>query len=70
LYAYDLYKSVVTTVNVDVDMTATVTPATPTYPIVYIFHLQMRKGNGDASPATMTYSLHVVLRRFQQEWKS
>jgi len=59
LYAYDLYKSVATTVNVDVDMTATVTPATPTYPIVYIFHNQMRKGNGDASPATMTYNLHV-----------
>jgi hypothetical protein len=59
LYAYDLYKSVVSTVNVDVDMTATVTPATPTYNPVYIFHNQMRKGNGDASAASMTYNLHV-----------
>jgi hypothetical protein len=46
-------------VNVDLDMSATVTPATPTYNPVYIFHNQMRKGNGDASAASMTYSLHV-----------
>jgi outer membrane protein assembly factor BamB/ABC-type transport system substrate-binding protein len=59
LYAYDLYKSTASTVNVDVDMTATVTPATPTYPIVYIWHNQMRIGNGNANPAIMTYSLHV-----------
>ena len=59
LYAYDLYKSTVTTVNVDVDMTATVTPATPTYNPVYIFHSQMRIGNGNPAPARMTYNLHV-----------
>jgi hypothetical protein len=45
--------------NVDLDMTHTVTPATPTYNPVYIFHNQMRKGNGDASAASMTYNLHV-----------
>jgi hypothetical protein len=41
-------------------MTATVTPASPTYNPVYIFHNQMRKGNGDTSPANMTYNLHVA----------
>jgi peptide/nickel transport system substrate-binding protein len=60
LYAYDLWKSLVPLENVDVDMTATVTPATPTYSPVYIFHNQMRKGNGDPSPASMTFTLHVV----------
>jgi peptide/nickel transport system substrate-binding protein len=60
LYAYDLWKSTPALENVDVDMTATVTPATPTYPVVYIFHNQMRKGNGDPSPASMTYTLHVT----------
>jgi peptide/nickel transport system substrate-binding protein len=63
LYAYDLWKSSVLPGNVDVDMTATVTPSTPTYNPVYIFHNQMRVGYhggaGDASPASMTYSLHV-----------
>jgi len=59
LYAYDLYKSTASTVNVDVDMTATVTPSTPTYPVVYIFHNQMRIGNSNAGPARMTYNLHV-----------
>ncbi len=58
-YAYDLYKSTTTLQNVDVDMTATVTPAVPTYNPVYIFHTQMRKGNGDASAASMAYTLHV-----------
>ena len=56
LYAYDLYKS---DPPVDLDITATVTPVTPTYNPVYIWHNQMRKGNGDASPASMTYTLHV-----------
>jgi hypothetical protein len=60
LYAYDLWKSLVPLENVDVDMTATVTPATPTYNPVYIFHNQMRKGNDDPSPASMTYTLHVT----------
>jgi peptide/nickel transport system substrate-binding protein len=55
-YAYDLYK---TDPPVDLDITATVTPVTPTYNPVYVFHNQMRKGNGDASPASMTYTLHV-----------
>ena len=59
LYAYDLYKSVATTVNVDVDMTGTVTPATPTYPIVYIWHGRMMTGGGVAQNAIMTYNLHV-----------
>jgi hypothetical protein len=60
LYAYDLYKSVATTVNVDVDMTATVTPATPTYPVIYLWHGAMyRTGVSTATKATMTYSLHV-----------
>jgi peptide/nickel transport system substrate-binding protein len=63
LYAYDLWKSTALTGNVDVDMTGTVTPATPTYNPVYIFHNQMRigyhDGGGDASPAIMTYDLHV-----------
>jgi peptide/nickel transport system substrate-binding protein len=56
LYAYDLYK---TDPPVDLDITATVTPATPTYPVVYIFHNQMRIGGGNANPAKMTYNLHV-----------
>jgi hypothetical protein len=61
LYAYDLYKSVASTVNVDVDMTATVTPATPTYPTVYIWHGAMRVPGGLAlRNASMTYNLHVV----------
>jgi peptide/nickel transport system substrate-binding protein len=60
LYAYDLYKSTTPLESVDVDMTATVTPTSPTYNPVYIFHNQMRKGNGDASPASMTYNLHVT----------
>jgi peptide/nickel transport system substrate-binding protein len=59
LYAYDLYKPAVAELNVDVDMTATVTPATPAYNPVYIFHNQMRIGNGNPAPATMTYNLHV-----------
>jgi len=59
LYAYDLYKSVATTVNVDVDMTGTVTPATPTYPIVYLWHGRMMTGGGVAQNAIMTYNLHV-----------
>ena len=59
LYAYDLYKSTRSLESVDVDMTATVMPASPTYNPVYIFHNQMRKGNGDASAASMTYNLHV-----------
>jgi peptide/nickel transport system substrate-binding protein len=59
LYAYDLWKSSVLIGNVDVDMTATVTPSTPTYNPVYIFHSQMRVGNGNPAPATMTYNLHV-----------
>jgi peptide/nickel transport system substrate-binding protein len=60
LYAYDLYKTTTPLENVDLDMTATVTPASPTYNPVYIFHNQMRKGNGDISPANMTYNLHVA----------
>ncbi len=60
LYAYDLYKTTTPLENVDVDMTATVTPASPTYNPVYIFRNQMRKGNGDTSPANMTYNLHVT----------
>jgi hypothetical protein len=60
LYAYDLWKSVAALEDVDVDMTGTVAPATPTYNPVYIFHNQMRKGNGDPSPASMTYTLHVT----------
>jgi len=63
LYAYDLWKSALPPGNVDVDMTAAVTPATPTYNPVYIFHNQMRigyhDGSGDTSPASMTYNLHV-----------
>jgi len=59
LYAYDLWKSSVLIGNVDVDMTATVTPATPTYNPVYIFRNQMRIGNGAAAPASMAYNLHV-----------
>ncbi len=59
LFAYDLYKSTTTLQNVDVDMTGTVTPTTPTYNPVYVFHNQMRKGNNDASAASMTYTLHV-----------
>jgi hypothetical protein len=59
LYAYDLWKSTVPLVNVDVDMTATVTPVAPAYNPVYIFHNQMRIGNGNTAPATMTYDLHV-----------
>jgi hypothetical protein len=63
LYAYDMWKSSVLPGNVDVDMTATVTPSTPTYNPVYIFHNQMRigyhDGSGDTSPASMTYNLHV-----------
>ena len=60
LYAYDLYKSAVSTVNVDVDMTATVEPSPPTYQVVYIWHGGMyRTGVGTATKATMTYSLHV-----------
>jgi Dockerin type I domain len=59
LYAYDLWKSLVPLGNVDVDMTATVTPSTPTYNPVYIFHNQMRIGNDNPAPATMTYNLHV-----------
>jgi len=60
LYAYDLYKSVATTVNVDVDMTATVTPSPPTYQVIYLWHGAMyRTGVGTATRATMTYSLHV-----------
>jgi len=60
LYAYDLWKSTEPLENVDVDITGTVTPATPTYNPVYIFHNQMRIGNGDPSPASMTYTLHVT----------
>jgi hypothetical protein len=61
LYAYDLYKSVASTVNVDLDMTATVTPGTPTYPVIYIWHGAMyRTGVGTATKATMNYALHVV----------
>jgi peptide/nickel transport system substrate-binding protein len=60
LYAYDLWKSVAALEDVDVDMTGTVAPTTPTYNPVYIFHNQMRKGNGDPSPASMTYTLHVT----------
>jgi peptide/nickel transport system substrate-binding protein len=63
LYAYDLWKSSALIGNVDVDMTGTVKPPTPTYNPVYIFHNQMRigyhDGDGDASPAIMTYDLHV-----------
>ncbi len=60
LYAYDLWKSTTPLENVDVDMTATVTPATPTYNPVYIYRNQMRIGNEDPSPAVMTYALHVT----------
>jgi hypothetical protein len=45
--------------NVDLDMSHTVTPSTPTYNPVYIFHNQMRIGDGYANPAKMTYNLHV-----------
>jgi peptide/nickel transport system substrate-binding protein len=58
-YFYDYYKQVVLTQNVDVDMTATVTPATPIYNPVYIFHGEMRIGGGSPAPAKMNYSLHV-----------
>jgi peptide/nickel transport system substrate-binding protein len=60
LYAYDLYKSVSSLQNVDLDMTGTVTPASPTPAVTYIFHSQMRIGNGNANPDVRSYSLHVV----------
>ncbi len=56
-YFYDLYKS---NDPVDVDMTHTVTPASPTPATTYIFHNQMRVGNGNSAPDTRTYILHVV----------
>jgi len=59
LYAYDLYKSTAEYVNVDVDMTGTVDPITPTYAIVYLWHGRMMVGGGVAQNAIMTYNLHV-----------
>jgi len=60
LYAYDLSKSVSALQNIDVDMTKTVTPASPTPAVTYIFHNQMRIGNGNSAPDVRPYSLHVV----------
>lgn len=49
--------------NIDVDMSRTVTPATPTPAITYVYHSQMRRGYhdgaGDSSPDSRTYTLHV-----------
>ena len=59
-YAYDIYKSVSALQSVDLDMTNTVTPTSPTPAITYIFHSQMRIGNGNANPDKRTYSLHVT----------
>jgi peptide/nickel transport system substrate-binding protein len=60
LYAYDLWKSTLPSESVDVDMSGTVTPATPTYPVVYIWHGQMKiPGVSPATNAIMTYNLHV-----------
>jgi peptide/nickel transport system substrate-binding protein len=59
LYAYDLWKSTMPSENVDIDMTGTVTPSTPTYTTVYIWKDQMRTGGGTTAHALMTYNLHV-----------
>jgi len=58
LYAYDLYKS--TSVLENVDIKISVTPLTPTYNPVYIFHNQMRIGNGNPAPARMTWTVQVT----------
>ncbi len=62
-YFYDLYKSVTALQNVDVAL-MTVTPATPTPNVTYIFHNQMRIGNGNANPDLRNYILNVTRNDF------
>jgi hypothetical protein len=71
LYAYDLYKSVASLQNVDVDMTNTVSPSSPTPPTTEIFHNAMIAPGGSGGgvtarilyagrPDVRQYYLHVV----------
>jgi len=63
LYAYDIYKSTVALSNVDVDMTGTVTPATPSPAVGYINSTGfLVNGNGDPNLRNNTYTLHVVYK--------
>jgi peptide/nickel transport system substrate-binding protein len=58
LYAYDLYKSTFALEYVDIKVS--VTPLTPIYNPVYIFYSQMRIGDGNSTPAKMTYAVQVT----------
>jgi hypothetical protein len=58
-FYYNLYKQTGASESVNLDITHSIAPTTPQYPVVYFYKYGMKIGGGNPNPALMTYSITV-----------